>query len=628
MRVVATAGHVDHGKSTLLRRLTGMEPDRWARERERGESIDLGFVWTRLDGSQGDADVAFVDVPGHERFLSNMLAGAAAVDDVILIVAADDGWAAQTAEHVEILDLLQVRCLVVAITKSDLVSEERVAEVMAHVASRLAGTSLEGATVVPVDSISGAGVPEMVQALSARLNEVEPIIAPELPRLWIDRAFTIPGAGPVVTGTMAGTFDTGQDVIHAPSGNLVRIRGIQALGQTVPRAQHGMRVAVNVRGLRVDQIHRGDALVSGPWHSTMTVDVVARCIGDRPIRPRGAWHMHVGTADTSVEVRPLLGEIAPGSTGLVRVTLGQSLPLHLGDRFILRSSGTRSTVGGGCIVDPWPRSSLQGMLARLQLAEDLEALVDSLGACARIAALLDVRGGVVTAQDACATLGIGELPDADSMAGVVRVADRLISDDVHVKWQAAALDIVAKAEPEQGALVTDVVAAVGRSGSPVEIQRQVVAAMCTSGVLVAYGDTMTTPLLRPQYVSARARRRSLVVDAMTANVLNPPEFDELAVSVGLSGSELQGLVDEGMLIREDGVVLAASALETATQILQVEMGTRTFTAGEARDVWATTRKFAIPLLNVLSAKGTTTFDGTHHRLSIASATDLPDRGAK
>ncbi|MGH3442978.1 MAG: GTP-binding protein, partial [Nitriliruptorales bacterium] len=246
MRVVATAGHVDHGKSTLLRALTGMEPDRWEEERRRGLTIDLGFVWTDLDTPAGPLTVAFVDVPGHERFVANMLAGAGAAPLALFVVAADDGWAAHSREHLDILDLLGVPAAVVAITKLRIAGDERAREVATDVGRRLAGTSLDGAPIMIVDGVSGEGVDGLRDQLSARLAATPDAPDRDRPRLWVDRAFTISGAGTVVTGTLAGgALQVGQELALLPLGRTTRIRGMQALGKPAERVDPGARVALN-----------------------------------------------------------------------------------------------------------------------------------------------------------------------------------------------------------------------------------------------------------------------------------------------------------------------------------------------------------------------------------------------
>ncbi|MFB9570638.1 selenocysteine-specific translation elongation factor, partial [Saccharopolyspora hordei] len=303
MHVIATAGHVDHGKSTLVRRLTGTDPDRWEEERRRGLTIDLGFAWTDLpDG----CTVAFVDVPGHERFVPNMLAGIGPVPAVLFVLAADEGWMPQSDEHLDALDALGVRHGVLAVTRSDLADP---GPATAQAVERLAGTSLAGIPAVQVSGATGAGVEDLVRALDSLVHRLP---APDLDadvRLWIDRSFTVRGAGTVVTGTLtAGTLHVGDQLLLHPAGTTCTVRGLQALG--TPRTQVGAvaRVAVNLRGVESARARRGDALLTpGRWLTTEVVDVRLR-------RPPTSWPeqlvLHLGAASTPVRVRPLGGEHA------------------------------------------------------------------------------------------------------------------------------------------------------------------------------------------------------------------------------------------------------------------------------------------------------------------------------
>ncbi|MBJ7453128.1 MAG: selenocysteine-specific translation elongation factor, partial [Blastococcus sp.] len=276
MDVIATAGHVDHGKSALVRALTGMEPDRWAEERRRGLTIDLGFAWTELLSGR---TVAVVDVPGHEKFIGNMLAGIGSVPAALLVVAADDGWSAQTAEHVAVLDALGVRHALLAVTKSDLADP---APVLADVRERLAATSMGEVPAVAVSALTGAGVPEFTAALE-RLLAGLPAPDPAAPvRLWIDRAFTIKGAGTVVTGTLAAGAVAPEDRLRLGDRDVV-VRGVQSLDRQVERAEATARVALNLRGVAVEEISRGDALLTpGAFRSTAELDVsLAGAVEDR-----------------------------------------------------------------------------------------------------------------------------------------------------------------------------------------------------------------------------------------------------------------------------------------------------------------------------------------------------------
>ncbi|MGW2732564.1 GTP-binding protein, partial [Streptomyces sp. NPDC001494] len=338
MHVLATAGHVDHGKSTLLRALTGMEPDRYEEERRRGLTLDLGFVWTRLE--PGGEDLAFVDVPGHERFVATMLAGAGPVPAVLFVVAADQGWQPQSQEHLAILDALGVRHAVLAVTRGDLVDPE---PVRADAVERLAATSLGKVPSVAVSAVTGAGLDEL-RAELARLTAGLP--APDTGadvRLWLDRAFTVRGHGTVVTGTLgAGTLRVGDRLVTG-DGDVLRVRGLQTLHEQRTEAGAVARVAVNVHGPETGALRRGQALLTPDrWLATGTADV--RVTGE-PVRdlPRSVT-LHIGTAAVPVTVRPL-GE------DTTRLTLRRALPLRIGDRAVLREPGGSRTPCGVTVLD-------------------------------------------------------------------------------------------------------------------------------------------------------------------------------------------------------------------------------------------------------------------------------------
>ncbi|MDP9394780.1 MAG: selenocysteine-specific translation elongation factor, partial [Actinomycetota bacterium] len=341
MYVVATAGHVDHGKSTLVRTLTGMEPDRWAEERRRGLTIDLGFAWTHLHGT---GDVAFVDVPGHERFVGNMLAGVGSVPAALVVVAADEGWMPQTEEHVAVLDALGVRHAVLALTRADLVEPTRLTEVGTEVAERLSGTSLGRLQPVAVSAPQGRGVDELRHALAGMLAKLPAPDAAAPVRLWVDRSFTVRGSGTVVTGTLAGgTLAEGDELLltssQAPPRS-VRVRAVQSLGRPVPRAEAVARVAVNLRGIEHREIRRGEALLApGAWWMTSSVDVLL----DAPVEDISVV-AHIGSAAVPTRVRPL----GPGS---LRLAFTRPLPLRVGDVVLLRDAGRHLVLGGAVVAD-------------------------------------------------------------------------------------------------------------------------------------------------------------------------------------------------------------------------------------------------------------------------------------
>ncbi len=357
MHVVATAGHVDHGKSSLVQVLTGVHPDRWEEERRRGMTIDLGFAALTLPSG---AEVGFVDVPGHVRFLSNMLAGVGAVDACVFVVAATEGWKPQSEEHLRILELLGIGHGVIALTMTDLVDEDTALLTEMDVRDRVVGTFLADATIVPVSARTGHGVPSLIEALEA-LVATTPLAADHgRPRLWVDRCFTARGSGTVVTGTLTGgSIGVGDELAILPAGHGVRVRAIQSHDRSMDRAAPGRRVALNLAGVERSDVMRGDAVVRAEqWAPSAMVDGSLTVLPSlrHSVSRRGAFTVHIGSRESVARVRVLGTErLEPGTTGAVRLHLDAPLPLVMGDRYVLRESGRDETVGGGIIMDVRPR---------------------------------------------------------------------------------------------------------------------------------------------------------------------------------------------------------------------------------------------------------------------------------
>ena len=418
MPVVGTAGHVDHGKSTLVRALTGRDPDRWEEEKRRGLTIDLGFAWTTLaDGTE----ISFVDVPGHERFIKNMLAGSEAIDLALFVVAADEGWMPQSEEHLAVLDLLGVGKGVVAVTKADRVDDELLEFVTLEVEEKLAGTSLAGTPIVPVSPISGRGMDHLREALENAVREVQPTLVDlGRPRLWVDRSFTITGAGTVVTGTLLDGSLAAGDLLEIWPGRLRgRVRGLQSHENDHRQVAPHNRVAVNLAGLERAEVSRG-AMLGRPddWHPTDTVLAyieTARYL-DEPLTNRGAYHLHLGSGAWPVRIRLVQGSELEGS-GPALLQLSEPLLLKVGDRFIVREVGRRSVVGGGRVLDPHPAARLADLR---RTVEPLRAVLN--GSADQIASeLLRIRG-----RDSLARLSAdsgGGVPTGAVLAGPVALSE-------------------------------------------------------------------------------------------------------------------------------------------------------------------------------------------------------------
>jgi selenocysteine-specific elongation factor len=561
MRVVATAGHVDHGKSTLVQALTGTDPDRWDEEKRRGLTIDLGFASTTLPSGAG---ISFVDVPGHIRFLANMLAGVGAVDACLFVVAATEGWKPQSEEHLRILDLLGVGHGAVALTKIGLVDDDHAELARLDVVDRLAGSPLAGAEIVPVDAPTGVGLGALRLALD-RLVAATPAAEDEArPRLWVDRAFAARGAGTVVTGTLTGGSLAVDDTVEV-GRRAARVRGLQTLGRAVDAIGPGNRVAANLSGIGHDDVARGDALVRpGDWHRTATLDATLSVLAalDHDVSRRGAWLAYLGSGEHAVRVRVLGSErIPPGGTGLVRLYLPQPLPLRPGDRYVLRESGRQETVGGGEVLDVDP------VVPASRARPDRSPV--------RVVA----ERGWVEAEHLTRLLGVA--PPADAGVAIGR-------------WVAAPA-------------VVDAVAA---------SLRQRVEAAGDLGLDLAALDERERAVLRGlddvAVVGGRARPASAEVDplaghpylaALEASPFTPPSPEE----AGVDRAELRELVRRGLVLERDGHHFAPSAVDDAARVLAGLLAEQPdgVTAGAVRDALGTTRKHAMPLLALLDAAGVT-----------------------
>jgi selenocysteine-specific elongation factor len=378
MKVIGTAGHVDHGKSTLVLALTGIDPDRLAEEKAREMTIDLGFAWLTLPDGQS---VGIVDVPGHIDFIKNMLAGVGGIDAALFVIAADEGVMPQTSEHLAILDLLQITHGLVALTKIDMVASDPdwLELVQADVAEALEGTSLAGAPIVPVSARSGAGLDHLTATIQQVLSQTPERRNVGRPRLPIDRVFSVAGFGTVVTGTLSdGDLAVGQEVEIVPAGLRARVRGLQTHKQKLERAVPGSRVAVNLSGVSKEQVARGNVVaLPGALNPTVLVDVHLRMVArglDKPLLHNQPVDFFCGAAEVPARTRLLSAEaLEPGQEGWVQLRLEAPVAVQRGDRFILRQPSPSLTLGGGVVVNPYPgrrwrrfRPEVIGMLEALQ----------------------------------------------------------------------------------------------------------------------------------------------------------------------------------------------------------------------------------------------------------------------
>lgn len=602
MHVLATAGHVDHGKSTLVRALTGMEPDRFAEERRRGMTIDLGFAWTRLAGGE---TIAFVDVPGHERFVTTMLAGVGPVPAVLLVVAADEGFMPQSAEHVDALVALGVRHGLLVISRSDLMEPELALE---ETREHLAGTPLADVPSVAVSATTGAGMDELRGAIAALVTRLPVPSAAADVRLWVDRAFTIKGAGTVVTGTLgAGRIrvDDELDLATAEGSRRVVVRGLQSLGAAVTEARGVSRVAVNLRGVPLEAVARGDVLLTpDAWRTTDTVDV--RLHGVRgpapaPVDLPEELQLHIGADAVAVRVRPL-------GTDTVRLQLRRPLPVRIGDAAVLRDPGRRQVTAGATLLDVAP-PALRRRGAAARRVEELTAMTGVPDAAAEVR-----RRGLARRADLVAMGVPAAAIDALVHGGTPAAAGWLIDPD---RATALATQLAAAVAAHDTADPLD-------PGLPVQAARRAVdlpeprlvdavLRHAGAGLTLHEGRVLgpaTGGLPAPLRAALAALRADLERDPFAA-----PEAGRLA-ALGLGPRQLAALAKAGELLRvADDVVLLPGADEQAVAVLAA-LGPE-FTLSAARQALGTSRRVAVPLLELLARTGRAarTADGGHQLLA-------------
>ena len=596
--IVGTAGHIDHGKTALVQALTGIDTDRLKEEKERGISIDLGFAHLEQDGVR----LGFVDVPGHERFVRNMLAGAAGIDIVLLAIAADESIKPQTREHFEICRLLGMRAGVIALNKSDLADPDTLELTRLEISEYVQGTFLENARVIAVSAKTGQGLPELRAALIECAKGANARDSAGPFRLPIDRSFSLRGFGTIVTGTLAsGTLRVEDEVEALPSGRRLRVRALQVHGEKVGSATAGQRTAVNLPGVEAVELRRGMALVPP---GILRVSPVVECrlellANALPLKHRAPVHFHSGTAETEAEVRLLdsLQPVRPGDTARARLLLKEALPLLPGDRFIIRMFSPVVTIGGGIVVENTPPARMR----RAAAAERLRTLEipDLRGRLALYAA--EAQPGVAL-REAVARTGV--LPETLLMEA--RGAGLLVlkNDETLLVPRERVLEVARSlaSRIEEFHRSNPLSAGMPRSQAGVSLAL-LEAALATLPEVMAEGELLRLRsfrvLLRSDEDSALARMESLFRDGGLA----VPAEKEVLVSSGLDARRaqaiLQMLLKQGRLVRvSPELIYHAEAVARLKELLASHRG-RPFTVPEFKQWTGISRKYAIPLLEFL-----------------------------
>ena len=627
--IVGTAGHIDHGKTALVRALTGVDADRLAEEKSRGITIELGFAYADLGGG---AITGFVDVPGHERFVHTMLAGAGGIDLALLVVAADDGVMPQTREDLAILDLLGVHRGIVALSKADLADDTRRTEVSAQIAATLAGTGLQGAPVIAVSSQNGEGIETLRAALAEAEAETTARATDARFRLAVDRSFTLKGAGTVVTGTVqSGRVAVGDSVTVSPSGLVARVRAIHAQNQPADEGVAGQRCALNLAGDGVgrEAIRRGDVVGDPSLHApTDRIDAHLRVLEGEP-RPISVWfpaRLHVGAAEVGARIVPLADPILPGASGPVQLVLDRPIAAAVGDRYILRDVSARRTIGGGSFLDlraPARRRRTPERLAQLAAA----ACPDPADA---LAAMLAVPPHFVDLTSFARDRALGPAKAARAETGIVALegATRLaLAKPAHRGLIAGIADILARFHEENAEMQ-----GLGRERLrlaltprlPKDAFAALIAQRIAAGEIVAAGAFLRLPGHVVRLSDADETLYARILPELSGEArFRPPRVRDMATEWGLPETDVrrvlrmaarQGRVDQ---IRNDHFFLRATTAEMIRIIADVQDAAPDgwVTAAAFRDRLQNGRKVAIEILDFYDRQGVTLRRGDLRRIN-------------
>ena len=606
--VVGTAGHIDHGKSALVKALTNIDPDRLEEEKRRGMTIDLGFANLELPGGR---QIGIVDVPGHQRFLKNMLAGVHGMDAVLFVIAADEGPMPQTREHLAIIDLLQIRHGVVVLSKKDLVDDAWLALVRDDVSRLLKGTTLESAPTIAASSVTGEGLDELRAALDRELQQTPQRPDLSRPRLPVDRSFPMSGFGTVVTGTLiGGSLVQGEEVLVLPAGRRARIRGLQQHNVAVERAHPGTRTAVNLSGLEHTEVGRGDVLAPGGLASSRRVDVRLNVLADavQPLHHRQRLLIYHGTSELMVEVSLLQGDqLRPGEGGLAQLFLTSPLVGLEGDRFVLRVPSPAETVAGGQIIDMAPRrhrrrdaSVVESLAARAEADASTLAVLE----LAKHPLGLDVEtlaGRVGLQPAALAAVLAGEIDHGR----LFHLGARWLTPHAWERLAARLTGTVQayhQAHPLRRGMPKEELRS--KMGIPVDLLSGSLSGLIDAGIVRESGGEIALSDHRQGLTPEQETAARAFLTDLNEHPFNPPPLAELVRRHHLTPALLQYLVSEQRVVRiNDDTVFARPAYDQAVSRLRTHLAEhRTLTVAAARDVLGSTRRYVLPLLEWLDAQ--------------------------
>lgn len=618
--ILGTAGHIDHGKTALVRALTGIDTDRLPEEKQRGITIDLGFASLEL----GDYEFGVVDVPGHEGFIRNMLAGATGMDAVLLVVAADEGVMPQTREHLAILDLLDVRSGVVAITKRDLVAEEWAQLVIEDVRATLAGTALETSPIVAVSARTGEGLDELCDAIVAQATRPSARRRDDVFRMPIDRVFTVHGTGTVVTGTVwSGELRADRTLHLLPGRVTARVRGIQVHGRDVAVTVAGERAAVALSGVDKSSVERGDVLLDRAWQTSRMLTVRFRLIRDTDwvLKTRQRVRVHIGTTEVLARAVVLDAE-------WVQLRLEEAVVARVGDRVVLRSYSPVTTIAGGVVVEIEPKKQTQLEPGQVERMVALLSSNPAESLCARLAGC--EAGLSVAALSQHTAHAPADIQVALQQAGmnVIAIGERVYSADVvenTIQNLTAAADRFHVREPLKPAIDRAELRGAVRARS--ELIDFALEAAVERGALVQRGSGVSRPGFAPQLTARQQAMRETVLETLRSAGLTPPTVGELGKTMGDPGqlAQLLRLLENEGLVRSvtPDLYVESAALDEAELRTRRELGgSEELSVAEFRRTLPVTRKHLIPLLEYFDRRGVTRRNGDLRSVPASSFNEL------
>ena len=622
MYTIGTAGHVDHGKSTLIEALTGIDPDRLREEKERGLTIDLGFAWLTLPGGK---EISIVDVPGHERFVKNMLAGVGGIDAALLVIAADEGVMPQTREHLDILDLLRVSAGILVLTRCDLVEDEEWLRLIEEeVRETVAGTVLAQSSLVCVSAVTGDGLDDLRAALDELLAGTEAKRDVGRPRLPIDRAFTLTGFGTIVTGTLLdGQLNVGEEVQIVPGSLSGRIRGLQSHKHQIETALPGNRVAVNIGGIDVEEIYRGQVLtLTGTLTATRFADVRIRLLpsAPRPLEHGTVVTLHCGTMETLARVRILDREaITPGESGLVQLLLVKPVSLIKGDLFIVRLLSPPCTLGGGEVLDPYPPR-------HKRFANDVVTALETL----EHGSPEDVVLQAIRQREPCTQKEITgvlplTVPEVEEVLARLLVTERVLDlgrtlysaagwSDITARVTSLLKQFHARYPLRYGQGKEEVRRSLGLES---RVFSEMVQRLCADeviaenqGLLQLFGTNVALSPAQEEVAAA-------LLDLLERDPLAPPSLSMIREKLAVDDDFLSFLVEQGRVIQLDHDLVYSrrayeQAVEKVRELLERE---ERVTVAQVRDAFGTSRKFVLPLLEQMDRDNVTQRSGDERTLA-------------